>query len=61
MTVVRTQIPPESIELTESRMLQQGDNSVKIIFGVHQGLKAAYFIKAAWGMLVAGIFIALSF
>ena len=60
VTVVRTQIPTDPIELTESRMLQ-ASNAVQIIFGVHQGIKAAYLIKAAWGMLVAGVFIAFTF
>jgi hypothetical protein len=39
----------------------QANNAVKIIFGVHQGIKAAYLIKAAWGMVVAGVFIAFNF
>ena len=62
MTIVRTKTPPALGEAMESRMLQQADeNLVKIIFGVHQGIKAASFIKATWAIVVAGAFLAFAF
>ena len=60
VTIVRTQIPQVPTELAEARMLQV-EKPVQIIFGVYQGTKAAYFMKAAWTMLVAVSIIAFAF
>jgi hypothetical protein len=39
----------------------QAAKPVKIIFGVHQGLKSAILMKAAWAMLIAASFLAFAF